>query len=123
MSTTKIANLEATIGRIGGGFDDAMQALSQRMLVLENQLAATNDAVEAVSLKAEKYDDALFEEVRQQLSSAIGEAMLAEVDADGLLALSALRDLGVGLCVDGFGSGMTSLTLLRRLPRFLHLAQ
>ena len=56
------------------------------MLVLENQLAATNDTVEAVSLKAEKYDDALFEEVRQQLSSAIGEAMLVRIELDRLAA-------------------------------------
>ncbi|MBI4883023.1 MAG: hypothetical protein HY826_03115, partial [Actinobacteria bacterium] len=36
---TKIAGLEATIGRIGSGFDEAIAALSQRMLELENSLS------------------------------------------------------------------------------------
>jgi EAL domain-containing protein (putative c-di-GMP-specific phosphodiesterase class I) len=51
-----------------------------------------------------------------RLELVIPEAALVEVDGDGLLALAALRDLGVGLCVDGFGAGLASLTLLRRLP-------
>ncbi len=51
-----------------------------------------------------------------RLELLLGEAMLVEIDADGLLVLSALRDLGVGLCIDGFGVGVSSLTLLRRLP-------
>ncbi len=46
----------------------------------------------------------------------LSEASLATIDTDGVLALSALRDLGIGLCVDAFGAGMASLTLLRRLP-------
>ena len=51
-----------------------------------------------------------------RLELILGEAVLAEIDSDGLLALSALRDLGVGLCIDAFGAGVASLTLLRRLP-------
>ncbi len=51
-----------------------------------------------------------------RLELILPETMLVDLDADGLLALSALRDLGVGLCVDAFGAGVTSLTLLRRLP-------
>ena len=81
---TKIANLEATIGRIGGGFDDAMQALSQRMLELENRLFATNDAIDAVRAKTESFDDSVFTEVREQLSSAVGEAMLVRIELDRL---------------------------------------
>lgn len=52
----------------------------------------------------------------QRLELVLPEAVLVEIDADGLLALSALRDLGAGLCIDAFGAGVTSLTLLRRLP-------
>ena len=81
---TRIANLEATIGRIGGGFDDAMQALSQRMLELENRLFATNDAIDAVRAKTEAFDDSVFTEVREQMSSAVGEAMLVRIELDRL---------------------------------------
>ena len=35
---------------------------------------------------------------------------------DTLLALSALRDLGVGITLDDFGAGFASLSMLKRLP-------
>lgn len=35
---------------------------------------------------------------------------------DNLLRLAALRDLGVGVALDGFGAGAASLTLLKRMP-------
>ncbi len=51
-----------------------------------------------------------------RLELVLPEAALIALDTDGLLALSALRDLGIGLCLDAFGAGISSLTLLRRLP-------
>ena len=51
-----------------------------------------------------------------RLDLVFPEAALVDLDADSVFALAALRDLGVGLCVDGFGVGLASLTLLRRLP-------
>lgn len=35
---------------------------------------------------------------------------------DTLLALSAIRDLGVGITLDDFGAGLASLDMLKRLP-------
>ena len=52
----------------------------------------------------------------ERLELGLSESVLQEVDADIFLALAAVRDLGVGLSVDDFGSGVGSLTLLRRLP-------
>ena len=37
-------------------------------------------------------------------------------DADTLLVLSALRDLGIGLALDDFGVGSASLSMLKRVP-------
>lgn len=52
----------------------------------------------------------------EQLELAIAEPLLAGLDVETVLALSAIRDLGVGVALDDFGSGLTSLSLLRRLP-------
>lgn len=52
----------------------------------------------------------------ERLEIVLSEAALLAVEQDGVLALAALRDLGIGLSVDGFGVGVTSLSLLRRLP-------
>ena len=51
-----------------------------------------------------------------RLELALPEQALADEDIEMLFFLSALRDLGVGIAVDGFGAGLASLNMLRRLP-------
>lgn len=79
-------------------------ALPEEMLRADRLVGAVGGALAGAGLPGSR------------LELILSEAMLVAIDADGLLALSALRDLGVGLCVDAFGAGMSSLTLLRRLP-------
>lgn len=83
---TKIANLEATIGRVGGGFDDAMAALSQRMLDLENRLFTTNDQLAELTQQVSSVDDKAMNALREQLSAAVGEAMLVRIEVDRVVA-------------------------------------
>lgn len=51
-----------------------------------------------------------------RLELELTESMLVDSSADTLLALSAIRDLGVGLALDDFGTGFASLSMLKRLP-------
>ena len=83
---TKLAHLEATVGRIGAGFDDAMGALSQRMLELENNLLAHQDHLNRLTEEIGKVDERAITEVKEQLSAAIGEAMLVRIEIDRLAA-------------------------------------
>jgi hypothetical protein len=85
---TKMAHLEATIGRIGAGFDDAIGALSQRMLELENRLYETHDVISALTEQVNKVDENALNEVREQLSAAVGEAMLVRIELDRVTASS-----------------------------------
>ena len=52
----------------------------------------------------------------ERLSLELPESLAAGIDIDRLMWLSAVRDLGVGVILDGFGSWVASLTALRRLP-------
>lgn len=52
----------------------------------------------------------------ERLELELGEAVSLVEDADALLQLAGLRDLGVGLVLDGFGARIGSLGALRRLP-------
>ena len=83
---TKIAQLDATIGRVGAGFDDAMAALSQRMLDLENKLFTTNDQLDALIEQVSSVDGKAMTEMREQLSAAVGEAMLVRIEVDRVVA-------------------------------------
>ncbi len=83
---TKIAQLDATIGRVGAGFDDAMAALSQRMLDLENKLFTTNDQLAALIEQVSTVDDKAMTDMKAQLSAAVGEAMLVRIEVDRVVA-------------------------------------
>lgn len=52
----------------------------------------------------------------ERLEVAIPEAALAEEPTEALLAIAALRDLGAGIALEGFGSAGAGLMILRRLP-------
>ena len=52
----------------------------------------------------------------ERLELELTESQLIGLDADTLLALSAIRDLGVGLALDDLGTGHASLAVLKRLP-------
>ncbi|MEI7547898.1 MAG: hypothetical protein WCK21_07550 [Actinomycetota bacterium] len=85
-SGVKIAKLEATIGRIGSGFDEAMGALSQRMLELENKLAESVLRLDIMDQKVDSIDEAGINAVKDQLSSAVGEVMLVRIELDRVVA-------------------------------------
>ena len=82
----KIANLEATIGRIGAGFDDALGAVSKRIVDLEAQLLESGERMDALVAEVAKVDEEAINAVKEQLSSAVGEAMLVRIEVDRFIA-------------------------------------
>lgn len=83
---TKIARLEAAVGRIGAGFDEAMAALSQRLLELENKLYESFDHINLLTERVSTIDDKAISAVKEQLSAAVGEAMLVRIELDRVVA-------------------------------------
>lgn len=82
----KLANLEASIGRLGSGFDDAMGALSKRLVDLEAQLLETGERMDHLATDIAKVDEEAINAVKEQLSSAVGEAMLVRIEVDRFIA-------------------------------------
>ncbi len=85
------------------------------------------DAVVSVNIAARQMRGfALLEQVAMALEESglpperleleLAEPMLIEERDDTLLALSALRDLGLRIALDHFGLGLSSLSVLRQLP-------
>jgi hypothetical protein len=83
---TKIANLDATIGRVAGGFDEAMIALNQRLLELENKLYEFDERIGVMAEELSKVDDAAMDEMRAEMSRAVGEATLVRIEFDRVVA-------------------------------------
>ena len=82
----KIANVEAAVGRVGSGFDDAMIAVSQRVLELENKLLDLDDHLVEMNERLGQVDQAALDEVRAEMSRAVGEAMLVRIELDRVVA-------------------------------------
>ncbi len=78
--------------------------VSARQLHDQELLRQIGDSLEGSGLPAER------------LEIELSEAILLEDNLDTLLVLSAIRDLGVAVTVDDFGSGVASLSMLKRLP-------
>lgn len=82
----KIANLEAAIGRTGAGFDEAMGALSKRIVDLEGMLLDAGDRMDLLAEDVAKVDEEAINKVKEQLSTAVGEAMLVRIEVDRFIA-------------------------------------
>ena len=82
----KLANLEAALGRLGSGFDDAMGALSKRLVDLEAQLLEAGERMDNMAKDIAKVDEEALNAVKEQLSSAVGEAMLVRIEVDRFIA-------------------------------------
>jgi hypothetical protein len=85
---TKLANIEATIGRMGAGFDDAMVAVSQRVLEMENRILELVDVIDALAARVDKFDQDAIDDLKAEMSNAIGEAMLVRIELDRVVASS-----------------------------------
>lgn len=87
----RIAHLEATLGRIGSGFDDVIAALSQRIVELDNRFAELDSRVAEIDERFDRVHGLLgttgpaaVEAVKEQLTSVVGEAMLVRIEMDRL---------------------------------------
>lgn len=78
--------------------------VSARQLVESVLLEQLASALDASGLPAER------------LEIELDESIVATTSIETMLALSAVRDLGVGLTLDNFGTGYASLSILKRLP-------
>ena len=78
----RMAGVEATIGRISNGIDDAIIALSHRVIELENSNNAVAARVEEIAAQIESVDQDAIYNLREQMSSAIGESMLVRIELE-----------------------------------------
>ena len=79
---TRLAAVEATIGRISNGIDEAIVALSQRVIELENQNYDVMQRIDEMSAHVGKIDTDAIAALRDQMSSAVGEAMLVRIELE-----------------------------------------
>jgi hypothetical protein len=78
----RLAAVEATIGRISTGIDEAIVALSHRVIELENNHAAVLGRFDEMAEQMKQVDEEAINQLREQMSSAVGESMLVRIELE-----------------------------------------
>ncbi|HEY3485952.1 MAG TPA: hypothetical protein VGK49_11240, partial [Ilumatobacteraceae bacterium] len=80
----RIAEIDAHVGRVSQGLDETVVALNDRMTAMEKWLQGLDDRLEAAREEFSRLDADAIDDLKQQLSTAAGEAMLVRIEMERL---------------------------------------
>jgi hypothetical protein len=80
----RIAELEAVVGRIGAGFDEAIAALSQRLLDLDDRVAGLTLRTDDLAATASTVSSAEVDALRSMASAAASDSAMMRIELDRL---------------------------------------
>ncbi len=83
-SGMRIAEIDAHVGRVTAGLDTTLIALNDRMSGLDSQFEAIDDRIEVLRQEMNQIDSKEIDELREKLSTAIGEAVLVRIEMERL---------------------------------------
>ncbi|MEY4229797.1 MAG: hypothetical protein RLZZ362_646 [Actinomycetota bacterium] len=81
----KIAELDAVLGRTTSGFDEAIIAVSRRVIDVENAMHDTDARLAEIAARVGTLDESVLDEFRQRVDHAVGEATLVRIEIDRLI--------------------------------------
>lgn len=79
---SKIAEIQAHVGRVSSGLDETMTVLNERIGKIDDRFVETDRKVAAVAKSVEGIDQDALEELKEKMSSAAGEAMLVRIEME-----------------------------------------
>ena len=81
---TRLADLDATMGRLSRGMDEAIGAMSHRLAELESTNIGFAEHLDRLALDVSKVDQDALDRLSEQMSSAVGESMLVRIEMERL---------------------------------------
>ncbi len=81
---TRIAEIDAHVGRVTAGLDTTLTALNDRMSGLDGRFDAIDDRLATLRDEMSQLDSSEIDELKEKLSTAIGEAVLVRIDMERL---------------------------------------
>ena len=86
---TRFADLDANIGRVSRGVDEAIGAMSHRLAELDAAQLGLVERIEQLAIDVSKVDEEALNRLSEQMSSAVGESMLVRIEMERLGASTA----------------------------------
>ncbi|MFW2332341.1 hypothetical protein [Ilumatobacter sp.] len=99
---TKIAEIQAHVGRVSNGLDETMTVLNERIGKFDDRFLETDRRINQVAESVEGIDQDALEELKDKMSSAAGEAMLVRIEMERM-------EKGVAEKTDGLAVRMTDV--------------
>ena len=83
-SGQRIADIDAHVGKVSQGLDDTMLVLNERVAALDDRFSEVGRRIDEVEKSVGGIDEEVLEELKEKMSSAVGEAMLVRIEMERL---------------------------------------
>jgi SMC interacting uncharacterized protein involved in chromosome segregation len=80
----KVAEIDAHVGRISGAIDETVSTLSDRIAGVDSRIGQFADELATVEERIRSVDSDAIEELKEKMSSAVGESMLVRIEMERL---------------------------------------
>ena len=80
----KIAEIDAHVGRVSAGLDDTMLVLNDRIAGMDSRFTETDRRIEEIEESVKGVDQGAIDELKEKMSTAVGEAMLVRIEMERL---------------------------------------
>lgn len=83
-SGQKIADIDAHVGKVSRGLDDTMTVLNERVAALDDRFVEVGRRIDEVEKSVGGIDEEVIDDLKEKMSSAVGEAMLVRIEMERL---------------------------------------
>jgi hypothetical protein len=80
----KIAEIDAHVGRVSTGLDDTMLVLNDRIAGMDTRFVEADRRMDEIAQSIEGVDAKSLDELKEKMSTAVGEAMLVRIEMERL---------------------------------------
>src|SRR5215218_3391930 len=80
----KIADIDAHVGRVSAGLDDTMLVLNDRIAAIDSRFVDADRRMDDIVESMEGVDAKSIDELKEKMSTAVGEAMLVRIEMERL---------------------------------------
>ncbi len=83
-SGQRIADIDAHVGKVSQGLDDTMLILNERVAALDDRFDDVGRRIDEVEKSVGGIDEKVLDELKEKMSTAVGEAMLVRIEMERL---------------------------------------
>jgi uncharacterized protein YicC (UPF0701 family) len=80
----KIAEIDAHVGRVSTGLDETMMVINDRIAAIDTRFDATDQRIHDLAESVKGVDQHALDDLKEKMSSAVGEAMLVRIEMERL---------------------------------------